>query len=155
MPLAISGAVRYTVRAARGGITVRKFDNFVSNLAVLQTAGAENLQNDFIVSGIIDKFYVQFELGWKVLKELLQYEGRAEARTGSPREILKAAFTVYDFIDESLWLSMLRERNNTAHIYDAEAALELVRHILRDYIPAFARMRDEISVRYSGALSEL
>ena len=27
--------------------------------------------------GIIDKFFVQFELGWKVLKELLSYEGQA------------------------------------------------------------------------------
>ena len=106
------------------------------------------MENEFIVSGIIDKFYVQFELGWKVLKELLKYEGRAEANTGSPREIIKAAYTVYDFIDETLWLSMLRERNDTAHMYDEEAALRLVRHILRDYIPAFVRMRDEIAARY-------
>ena len=64
------------------------------------------------------------------------------------REIIKAAYTVYDFIDETLWLSMLRERNDTAHMYDEEAALRLVRHILRDYIPAFVRMRDEIAARY-------
>ena len=127
---------------------MKKFDNFVSNLAVLQNADKEDLENEFIVSGIIDKFYVQFELGWKVLKELLKYEGRAEANTGSPREILKAAYTVYDFIDETLWLSMLRERNDTAHMYDEAAALRLVRHILRDYIPAFVRMRDEIAARY-------
>ena len=134
---------------------MKKFDNFVSNLAILQNADKEDLENEFIVSGIIDKFYVQFELGWKVLKELLKYEGRAEANTGSPREILKAAHTVYDFIDESLWLSMLRERNNTAHMYDAEAASILVEHILRDYIPAFARMREAVAARYAERLTEL
>ena len=134
---------------------MKKFDNFVSNLAVLQTADKEDLENEFIVSGIISKFYAQFELGWKVLKELLKYEGRAEANTGSPREILKAAHTVYDFIDENLWLSMLRERNNTAHMYDAEAALILVENILRDYIPAFVRMREAVLARYAERLAEL
>ena len=134
---------------------MKKFDNFFSNLAVLQTADKEDLENEFIVSGIISKFYAQFELGWKVLKELLKYEGRAEANTGSPREILKAAHTVYDFIDENLWLSMLRERNNTAHMYDAEAALILVENILRDYIPAFVRMREAVLARYAERLAEL
>ena len=51
---------------------MKKFDNYVSNLAVLKTADREDLRNEFIVSGIIDKFYIQFELGWKVLKELLK-----------------------------------------------------------------------------------
>ena len=129
---------------------MKKFDNFVSNLAVLERARAEDLENEFILSGVIDKFYVQFELGWKVLKELLKYEGRAESNSGSPREIIKAAYTVYDFVDETLWLSMLRERNNTAHMYNAEAARELVEHILRDYIPAFASMREGIVSRYGA-----
>ena len=127
---------------------MKKFDHFASNLAVLERARAEDLENEFIISGVIEKFYVQFELGWKVLKELLKYEGRAESNSGSPREIIKAAYTVYDFIDEGLWLTMLRERNNTTHIYDAGAARELVEHILRDYIPAFASMRAGIVSRY-------
>ena len=134
---------------------MKKFGNFVSNLLVLREAGKEDLENEFILSGIIDKFYVQFELGWKVLKELLKYEGRAESNSGSPREIIKAAYTVYGFIDESLWLGMLRERNNTAHMYDADAARELVEHILRDYIPAFLSMQEGIVSRYGGQLPDL
>lgn len=134
---------------------MKKFENFVSNLSVLREADKEDLENEFILSGIIDKFYVQFELGWKVLKELLKYEGRAESNSGSPREIIKAAYTVYGFVDENLWLSMLRERNNTAHMYDADAARELVRHILRDYIPAFLSMREGIVSRYGGQLPDL
>ena len=134
---------------------MKKFENFVSNLSVLREADKEDLENEFIVSGIIDKFYVQFELGWKVLKELLKYEGRAESNSGSPREVIKAAYTVYGFIDESLWLGMLRERNNTAHMYDADAARELVEHILRDYIPAFLSMQEGIVSRYGGQLPDL
>ena len=64
-----------------------KFDQYVSHLRILSRAFDEDLTNDFIVSGIIDKYYIQFELGWKVLKELLRYEGANQAATGSPREL--------------------------------------------------------------------
>ena len=104
---------------------MKKFDNYKSNLAVLSHAGEQDLSNEFIIGGIIDKFSLQFELGWKVLKELLRYEGVAIAATGSPREILKAAYRFYPCMDESIWLGMLAQRNNMAHMYDGTAAVEL------------------------------
>ena len=52
---------------------MKKYENYVSRLRVLERAGQERLDNEFIVSGIIDKFSIQFELGWKLLKELLAY----------------------------------------------------------------------------------
>lgn len=127
---------------------MKKFENFVSNLEVLTKAQQEDLENEFIISGIIDKFFVQFELGWKVLKELLKYEGKGVANTGSPREIIKAAFTIYDFIGEEEWLSMLKSRNDMAHIYDGAAARRLVRMILESYIPAFLHMQEGILQYY-------
>lgn len=72
---------------------IEKFDKYVSNLSVLEKAEGEDLGNDFIISGIIDKFTIQFELTWKVRKELMRYEGKAIANTGLPREILKAAYS--------------------------------------------------------------
>ena len=65
---------------------MKKFDNFSSNLNVLKCAEKENLENEFIISGIIDKFILQFELSWKVLKLCLKYEGKGVANSGSPRE---------------------------------------------------------------------
>lgn len=87
---------------------MKKFEHFKSNLKVLVTAENEDLSNEFIVGGIIDKFFVQFELGWKVLKELLSYEGQSISATGSPKMILKTAYTIFDFIDEDIWLGMLK-----------------------------------------------
>ena len=135
---------------------MKKLDHYRANLEVLSTAGQQDLENEFVIGGIIDKFMIQFELGWKVLKELLQYEGRSEARSGSPREILKVAFQVYDFVDEDVWIAMLRDRNNMSHIYDGNAARRLALTIIDTYIPAFQRMEREIVKRYSTAgLSEL
>ena len=134
---------------------MKKFDNYKSNLAVLRTAHKEDITNDFIISGIIDKFFIQFELAWKVLKELLKYEGNSIANTGSPREIIKGAYAVYEFIDEKTWLSMLKERNNMTHIYDGNAAKELVHTILDKYIPAFSLMETEIEKRYQDIIESL
>ena len=134
---------------------MKKFDIFSSNLEVLKRAGQENIDNEFIISGIIDKFFIQFELSWKVLKELLCYEGSREARSGSPREILKAAYSVYDFINEDVWIEMLKSRNDMTNIYDGEAAKRLVNIILQKYIPEFLRMQKGILERYGDILQQL
>lgn len=134
---------------------MKKFENYCTNLAVLERADQENLENEFIVSGIIDKFFIQFELGWKVMKELLKYEGKSAACTGSPREIIKAAYAIYEFMDESVWISMLKNRNDMTHIYDGDAAKKLVRIIIEQYIPSFIQLREEVKKRYQDVLEEI
>ena len=136
-------------------ICMKKFDNYCRNLAVLQTAKDQDTANEFIISGIIKKFYIQFELGWKVLKELLLYEGSVRAKTGSPREIIKEAYRYYSCMDEDVWLSMLSQRNNMAHLYDGEAAKELMNRILSEYIPAFQQLEKSILNRYKDLLESM
>ena len=129
---------------------MKKFDQYVSHLRILSRAFDEDLTNDFIVSGIIDKYYIQFELGWKVLKELLRYEGANQAATGYSKEnYKKSAYAYYDFIDESVWLEMLRDRNDTTHIYNEEAARQLVNKVLDSYINEFQVLEMKIKERYS------
>lgn len=134
---------------------MKKYNNYVSNLDVLKRADEQKLDNEFIISGIKDKFCLQFDLGRKLLKELLTYEGRAEAATGSPREIIKAAYAVYDFMDETVWLDMLRDRNTSTHIYEGEEVRRLAQRVIDRYIPAFERMRHAIDARYADVLDEL
>ena len=85
----------------------------------------------------------------------MKYEGKNIANSGSPREIIKAAYTLYDFMDESIWLSMLKNRNDMTHIYDGDAAKRLVRLIIEQYIPTFVRLREEIHLRYKNCLDEM
>ena len=131
---------------------MKKFDNYRANLEVLCRAYQEDLENEFIVSGIIDKFFIQFELAWKVLKELLRYEGRSIAGSGSPREIIKASYEIYDFLEEDAWISMLRDRNNMTHIYDGNEARELAKKILDCYIPIFVHMKEEVEAKYQDII---
>ena len=118
---------------------MKKYDNYAAQLAVLERAKDEDLSNEFVMSGVTNKFALQFELAWKLLKETLAYEGVAAAASGSPREILKAAFATYDFIDGDLWLEMLKTRNDLSHIFEA-------------YIPEFRALKAGLDELYEGAL---
>lgn len=134
---------------------MKKYENYVSNLRVLEQADQEELNNEFIISGIIDKFSIQFELGWKVLKKTLSYEGSMASATGSPRGIIKEAYAVYPFFDGELWLDMLNDRNSMAHIYDGEAARRLVKRILEQYIPQFVKLEKELASYYGDTLKTM
>lgn len=134
---------------------MKKLENYVSHLRVLQQANQEDLDNEFIISGIIDKFSIQIELGWKLLKQLLAYEGSAASATGSPRGIIKEAYAVYPFFDGELWRAMLRDRNSMAYIYDGEAAKALVKRILEEYIPQFVRLENELKQQYGDSLGQI
>ena len=53
-------------------------------------------------------------------------------------------------MDDTLWLEMLQERNNTSHMYNEAAAKELVDHILNRYIAEFDRMKNAIIKQYGN-----
>ena len=131
---------------------MKKFENYASNLRVLARADKEDLKNEFVIGGVIDKFSVQFELGWKLLKELLAYEGSKASVTGSPRGSIKEAYAVYPFFDGDIWLDMLKDRNDMAHIYNGNAANDLVKRILEEYIPQFLKLEEELVRMYGDIL---
>ena len=133
---------------------MKKYDNFHSHLGILKKAHKEDLNNEFIISGIIDKFFIQFELGWKVLKELLKYEGNSHGLSGSPREIIKNAYYCFDFIDEEIWLKMLRDRNDCTHIYSHQMANELVGKIIHIYVPEFDKVDKAIYTHYGNIIND-
>ena len=82
---------------------MQKFDHYVSNLKVLQGAEHEDLSNAFIIGGIIDKFYIQFELSWKILKEFLRtcIHRRDEEQSRNKLELAKESFD--DIIPRLVW----------------------------------------------------
>ena len=90
-----------------------------------------------------------------MLKNLLSYEGSPVGKTGSPREVIREAYRYFGFMDEEIWLGMLKERNDTAHIYDGEAAQRLAGKIIKEYTGEFEIMRTNIRERYGKQLDEM
>lgn len=121
---------------------------------MLSRASGEDLQNEFILSGIIDKFMLQFEMGWKLFQAALRYEGDTLAASGSPRAIIKEAYKYYSFLNEDVWLEMLNDRNDATHIYDGEAARKLTDKIIGCYIQEFLHVQKELLDLYGDRLHE-
>lgn len=134
---------------------MRRYDAYVSALAVLSHAPQQDLTNEFIQSGIVDKFSLQSELGWKLFKDLLRYEGVANAASESPRDIVKAAHRYFEFVDEEAWLNMLRDRNTIAHVYDAQRLQELLSRILGKYIAVFQDLEEAVASHYADELDNI
>ena len=45
------------------------------------------------------------------------------------------AYQYYDFMEESLWLRMLRDHNDSSHIYDEPHVKQLARSVINEYMP--------------------
>ncbi len=129
---------------------MKKFDAFSKRLEVLLRAEKNNLRDEFYRAGVIGHFNLTFEMAWKATKETLQLYGVDVAKTGSPREILKAAYQINFLHDEKIWLDMLKNRNTVAHVYDENAAVALSEKIFVNYIPALKNLRDLLEEKNSA-----
>jgi nucleotidyltransferase substrate binding protein (TIGR01987 family) len=116
-----SKCVRFTQRKA----------NFLKSLRLLENQSNNLVVDDQNIGATLHFFEMTFELGWKLLKDLLEVEG---VLVKSPREALKTAFQL-DFIKEGhIWLVMLDARNSIAHAYDEQVALELFQEIRNSFL---------------------
>jgi len=67
----------------------------------------------------IQRFEFVIELYWKVLKKYLAYE---KIESSYPRDVFKKAFQYNIIEDETVWLNMLEDRNNSSHVYSKQDA---------------------------------
>lgn len=96
-------------------------------------------------TGMVSLFEIAFEQSWKAMKACLEYSGYGEAKTGSPRSIIKLAYSAGMVQDEEVWLSALSARNNIAHTYNDELALEIITSSKEKYVSMFDALLEEIN----------
>ena len=109
--------------------------NLGAALERLQEALQEPEENPLAVDGTIQRFEFVIELYWKTLKRFLALEG---IETFTPKESLQRAYQANWIADETAWLQMLRDRNETSHVYNEETARQIYEHI-REYFPELER----------------
>ena len=120
---------------------MKKLDNFSKCLKVLKNADFELAdKNEIYRTGIIGQFNLTFELAWKALQGVLRVHGAEGADTGSPREILQIGYKFGFVNDSAAWLLMLKKRNLSVHIYNAEEVDEMIVLIRDSFIPAFLEL---------------
>ena len=117
----------------------QRFDNFVKAVSALTRDCDQDNYSELERAGLIKEFEICFELAWKVLKDLLFYEGY-EAK--NPREVIRKSFES-QYINEDdceIFLEFLKTRSLLAHIYQKEFALEAESMIRNRYHPMFLRL---------------
>lgn len=124
---------------------MRKYENFCAALENLKDIYSyEEPYNNVVLTGLTALFEICFEQSWKAMKESLEFNGFAESRTGSPKQILKTAYQAGIITEEQLWLDALASRNNVAHAYNHAVALDIVRQTRERYYSMFCDLKDAL-----------
>lgn len=124
---------------------MKKFENFCNALNNLKDIYKyEKPYDNVVLTGLVGLFEICFEQAWKAMKEVLEYQKFPEGKTGSPRQILKTAYKAGMINNEADWLSAADDRNNTAHAYNSEVALEIIERTKNTYFNMFTELKTEI-----------
>lgn len=109
-----------------------KWEDFHRALQRLEAAlSKEPDADDMYLDATIQRFEFTFELAWKLMKAVLDYEG---IEVNSPRSSIREAWKQHLIADAEKWLDMQVKRNLSTHTYNEETAEEIYQQIKGQYI---------------------
>lgn len=85
-------------------------------------------------AAVIQAFEFTFETFWKAFKKIVEAQGQAAP---FPRTAIAGAFQLGVIVDEDTWLNMIRDRNQTSHVYNEEVSQAIYTNITSHYLQAF------------------
>ena len=94
---------------------------------------------DIVIDGVLHRFEFSFELSWKTMKDYLEFQG-VVSNIGSPREIIKEAFSAGLIEDGEIWIKMMLARNNLSHLYDEETSRVIYEEVKNSFIYEFKKL---------------
>jgi len=124
----------------------QRLENFGKSLGQLGAACDKTDYSDLERAGLVQMFEFSFELAWKVLKDLLFYEGHD---VNSPREVVRKSFEV-EYIsedDSEVFLDAISKRNLLTHTYEEKTAREAESLIRNQYYPLLQRVCDTLETK--------
>ena len=122
-----------------------KWEDYHKALHRLEIALTKTLdEDDLYLDATIQRFEFTFELAWKLMKAVLEYEG---IEATSPRSSIREAWKQHLIGDAEKWLDMQVKRNLSSHTYNEETAQDIYRDIKEDYIVLLQDLDQEIRSR--------
>lgn len=103
----------------------------------------EEQETELNVDAVLHRFEFTFELAWKTMKDYLEYIGVIE-RTGSPREVIKSAFSFGIIENGEEWINMMLARNELSHLYDEETSRKIYYNIKEIYINLLKELKNKL-----------
>ena len=128
---------------------MKKYENFCNVFQNLKDIYDYNEPYTNVeMSGLVALYEICFEQAWKAMKEILEQQGFAEERTGSPKIVLKTAFLAGMIKDEDVWMAALSARNNVVHSYNKEIALDIIKQTKERFFKMFGELKAEIDTKW-------
>ena len=128
---------------------MRKYENFCNAFQNLKDIYDYNEPYTNVeMSGLVALYEICFEQSWKAMKEILEQQGFAEEKTGSPKIVLKTAFAAGMIQDEDIWMAALNARNNVAHSYNKEIALNIIQQTKIKFYQMFELLKNEMDTNW-------
>lgn len=115
----------------------QRFDNFEKAFIFLQKSVQLEQYDALQAAGLVQVFEFTFELAWKTLKDLLEYQGITAL---SPREVIKEGYATAWIEEGHLWINMLDKRNQLTHTYNDAQAQKAIHIICQQYFPAIHKL---------------
>lgn len=128
----------------------QRLENFGSALAQLDEACKLDSYTDLERAGLVQTFMFSCELGWKVLNDLLRYEGHD---LNSPRGAIRKSFES-GYIDEDdceTFLDAVGNGNLFIHTYNVALAQSAEELIKGRYHPMLRRLWQKLEKKASNA----
>lgn len=112
----------------------------------LKKACAQDSYNELELAGLVQTFEFSFELTWKTLKDLLEFEGFDVA---SPRSVIRTALEARHLSSQQCetLLEALIKRNLLSHTYDEENVLEAQKLILGSFAPVIEQVTEYLKIK--------
>lgn len=120
---------------------MKKFEQLKRLYSTINRVYGKQDDSEMYISGLTSDFDRLFELSWKTLKEYLFSQGFKEAKSGSPKSIIKLAYQ-QGLLDGVIWIDMLDDRNDDAHLYNESEARSYAARIHRLYLPEVQKVID-------------
>ena len=128
----------------------KRWASFQNSLTALSEARNRDLEDSFVLSGTSTKFSITFDLSWKLMKDILvQYYAMTDFVSGSPKEVLRAAFRA-QLISDDVWMEMLQVRNLLTHDYDGVIVRTHCDTIVQVYIGVMEEFRQTVEALLSN-----
>jgi len=120
----------------------QRFDDYSKALdRLIDVLERDIKKDDVFVDATMQRFEFTFELSWKLLKDVLAFEG---VETKTPRDCIKEAYQKEAIEDGEGWLKMLEDRNKTTHVYDEKQIMEIYVHIKETYCELLKQLKKKI-----------
>ncbi len=117
----------------------QRLQNLMKAQQRLERACAQDSYNELELAGLVQTFEFSFELTWKTLKDLLEFEGFDVA---SPRSVFRTALEAKHITSQQCetMLEALIKRNLLSHTYDERNAAQAKALILNSFSPVITQI---------------